>query len=178
MATLKDLNKVTLSLAKSAGTLQEKIQSHAVNCLAHAREHGDASALLFLCQQLPKGQRVQALKLWAQAFSPIKLQTDTNGDFVGVKIAAEKSKLYVAWDLDAAAANPYYSFTKENAPAILSLEAIEKMVLGLAKRYDKAADEGRIAEGEAELIQRRIAVLTAAVKSPLLTVAVAAEAAA
>lgn len=167
--TNKQFRAAVKSIVTSAAKLQDKIAALAVECLKHAQEHGDASRLLYLCQQMPKGQRVQALKLWAQKFSPIVLTTDTNGNFTAVKIRPTTSKDYVAYDIEAATATPYYDLTQENKPNILSLEALEKMILGYRKRFEKAQDEGRVKDGEAEAISRRIELLEAAVKMPVLT---------
>lgn len=158
------------AIVTSAAKLQEKIAALAVECLEHAQEFGDASRLLYLCQRMPKGQRVQALKLWASNFSPIVLTTDTNGNFTAVKIIPQTNKLYKPYDIDGARATPYFDLTQENKVTIMSLEAIEKAILGYAKRFKKAQAEGRVKEGEADLIKVRIARLEEAVKSPLLTV--------
>ena len=178
MKTNTQFKSAVRLLVKAAATLQSKIADLAVECLEHAKEHGDASRLLYLCQQMPKGQRVQALKLWASNYSPIVLTTDTNGNFVSVKITPTTNKTYKPFDIEGATATPYYDLTQENKVTIMSLEAIEKAILGYAKRFEKATAEGRVKDGEAELIKQRIARLEEAVRSPLLTLVPMNEAAA
>lgn len=147
MRTTTQIKAAIRAVAKSAAALQDRIQFIAVECVEHAKAHGDATLMLYLCQELPVGQRVQALKDWVHAFSPIKLTTQ-DGKFVGVKIAPKDSKFYVEWDIDGAKANPYYTFTVENAPKPLTLEALKKIVAGLSKRYEKAQDEGLVDPAE------------------------------
>lgn len=127
----------------TAGQLQTQIHELSLECLEHAEEHGDVTLADLLVKELPKGQRIEALKVWFETFSPIRW--NGKGEVGQLK---KEAKNYTPYDLEAAGATPYYQLTNEKKPQALTLEQIQNIVNGLTKRIDKAEEEGRIADGE------------------------------
>ena len=74
-------------------------------CLAHAEEHGDATLVQRLYNELPNGQRREALLEWVNAYSPVRVTQ--KGQKVGM--LKETSPKFVPFNLTDAEANPYWT---------------------------------------------------------------------
>lgn len=170
MRTAKQILATIRTIKVAAERLQTKIQDVALECLAHAAEHGDATLMDALVKALPRGQRVEALVLWVEAHSPIRWTKDEDGERAGVGMLKQSNKKYVAFDLEAAEATPYYSFTKENEKKPLTLEALLKLIKNVEKRIDKAEDDGLIAEGEDVTVMKAYAKALAGIDPATITV--------
>lgn len=168
MRELKTILRDIKAVCKTATALETRIHTLAVECLEHAQAYGDPSLMFALVTGLPKGQRVEALVLWNDAFSPIRFVKDETGQRVAAKLLKATAKTYVPFNIEAAKAVSYANFTKENEPKELTLEALMKIVAGLTNRYKKADEAGLVAQGEDYAIQAYIASLQA-VKAPTAT---------
>lgn len=138
-----DIRNDIKTVITTAGQLQTRIHELSLECIEHAQEHGDVTLIDFLVKELPKGQRVEALKLWVETFTPIRW----NGkDEVGMLKA--EAKTFTPFAIEKAASEPYYKLTKETIPRELSLEALMNIVNGFTKRIDKAEQDGTVKDGE------------------------------
>lgn len=167
MKTSAEIKKAIKWIATTGAKLQEKIHETAVECLKHAATHGDATLMDQLVKALPAGQRVEALVLWTTAFSPIRWEKE-DGQRAGVKLLSAKRKNYVPFDIDGAAAQPYYSFSKENEQKQMTLEQILKMVPGLIKRYETKKEEDLVPAEQQSAIESYLKALSA-VQAPTIT---------
>lgn len=145
------------SIITAAVKFQERIQELAVECIAHAKEHGDATLIADLVNGLPNGQRTESLREWVHEYSPIRIKKDG-----GCGILKKEAKGFTDWNLEAAAENPYYK-NRETVKKPLTLEALVKMAEGMVKRVDKAEEEGNIAEGQDTAEMKAFASAIAAV---------------
>lgn len=156
-----DVRNAIKTVIASAGQLQTQIHELGLECLEHAEEHGDVTLADLMVKELPKGQRVEALKVWFETFSPIRW--NGKGEVGQLK---KEAKNYTPYDLEAAAATPYYSLTQEKKPQTLSLENLINIVQGLEKRIDKAEENGAIADGESVDAMRTYVKNLTSVKLP------------
>lgn len=127
----------------SAGQLQTTIHELSLECMEHAMEHGDVTLADLIVKELPKGQRVEALKTWFETFSPIRW--NGSGEVGQLK---REARAFTPYDIEQASAKPYYELTKEKVQRELTLEQLVNIVNGLAKRIDKAEENGTIGAGE------------------------------
>ena len=66
---LKSIKSINARSAK----LQRDIHAVAVECLQHAEAHGDATLMKSLYLALPTGQRREALLVWCNTYSPLRV---------------------------------------------------------------------------------------------------------
>lgn len=108
---------------------------------------GDCTRALSLMEQMPKSWAAQ-MDNFFRLYSPIIVVTKNkkcgfNPDYK--KLTAEEKLL--VWKLDLAAQNPFYELEEPEAQSkVLDFEALVKMVEGMAKRLEKQAEEGKVAE--------------------------------
>lgn len=139
--------RITTSYEKANAYVHET----AMMILEHANEHKDCSTAQGLVLAMPASQRREMLILWFSTFSPIvvknnddwasRMQPETlkNGD---------KNPLFVPFDLEAAAAKPWFELAKENKErAPLDDEGILKLISQLAGRLEKMVEKGEIQQG-------------------------------
>ena len=159
MRTTSQILKSIKAVCSTAAKLEATIHTLAVECLEHAQAHGDPSLMFALIKGLPTGQRVEALVLWVTAFSPIRFTKDEDGQRIAAKILGQNKKGYTPFNIEAATAVSYANFTKENEPKELTLEALMKLVKNMTSRYNKAEENGLVADGEGDAIKAYIASL-------------------
>lgn len=142
--------RITTSYDKANAYVHET----AMMILEHAAEHKDCSTAQGLVMALPASQRREMLILWFQTFSPIvvknnedwasKMQPETlkNGD---------KNPLFVPFNLEGAAAKPWFELAKDNKerPA-LGEEGLEKLISQFANRLEKLVEKGEIEQAYKE----------------------------
>jgi len=131
------------SIAERSQILDFDIHTTAVQCLLHAKEHGDPRKMDNLIKALGKAHRSKTLKLWAETYSPIRW----NGDGK-VGILPKDSKKYQPFDIDGADETKFWDLQEETVKKPLTLAALKKIVEGLTRKVDKAVEDGAIAEGE------------------------------
>lgn len=136
--------RITTSYEKANAYVHET----AMMILKHAEEHKDCSMAQGLIMAMPASQRREMLILWFTMFSPIvvknnedwtsKMQPETlkNGD---------KNPLYKPFDLEGAAAKPWFELAKENKerPPIGD-EGLEKLISQFAARLEKMVEKGEV----------------------------------
>lgn len=136
------VSKSIASIAKRSKQLTSDIHNVGVQCLAHAREHGDITLIDRLYKALGSANAPEAFKAWVKEYSPITW----NGDGE-VKLIPSTNKMFKPFDLDGANANPYWNKI-EVKKTPLTYAAMLKVLQGMEKRVIKAQEDGLIAEGE------------------------------
>lgn len=151
-----ELNQAIRNILHTGRALDEQIHQAAVSALWHAREYGDPGFFERLCEAMPKGSRVEGLKFWAKAHSPLTVKE--NGRW-GIKKASPE-----AWKIQAAIAKPFWDFSKEKKPGNLSAEALINYLRKVAEGdfvNDKGETTKKVDKKAQELAAAIIATLPA-----------------
>lgn len=129
-------------ISTSYDKVNRLVHDTAMEIVAHAKEHKDCSTAQGLVMALPASMRREMLILWFSRYTPIVVK---NSDDWTAKMHQKDTKLYVDWNLEEAAANPFYELAKQNPekPA-LDDEGILKVIAACASRLEKMSDEGKI----------------------------------
>lgn len=117
----------------------------------HAKEHGDCSTAQGLVMSMPASMRREMLILWFATFTPIVVKND---DKWAAQMHKPNTKLFVDWNLDDGEATPFYRLAeehKEKAP--LDAEKALALILQMAKRMTKQADEGKVKPEDVDYIR-------------------------
>lgn len=156
LQTGSEINNRIRAIKQSSAALANEIHDTAVQCLMHAEKHGDPRPMDNLARALGVKHRAESLKTWAMKFSPIRW----NGDGK-VGILPERAKAYTPYAIDDADAEPYWDTQQEaKAKAPLTLEALQKIVDGMAKKVQKAAQSGEY-EGDLDTLNAYVVSLKA-----------------
>ena len=176
VAQLKDaktIQKMIGAVVKASDKLYPAIHETAVQCILHAQEHGDVTLLDTLISSLDKGTYRGGMKFWAEKFTPIRWNGDGKVGLIGPKksptmyekhLVANKG---VAWNVDAAEANPFWTLDEVKADQEKQPVKDERFlgaVAALIKSFEKARDEGNF-QGDAQRVARYLEALKA-VKVP------------
>lgn len=129
-------------ISANASKLQEQIHFAGLNAMAHALQHGDATIMQALYNALPNGQRREALLVWCNKYSPIRVVQ--KGKKCGL-LKEGVHKEYVPFDIEGAAASPYYNLDEKNGFKLdvdsMNFKAIVMAALKQKlKRLDKAIE--------------------------------------
>lgn len=155
------------------GMMDLGVHRLAVECLAHAAEHGDFSLFAKLigdCHTaggvtFGRGVRSRRLALieWASAFSPIRL----NGDGL-IGVLAESAKGYKAYNVEGAESLPFYDMPTEKrrreTHAPFDVAVIMGRIGSFGKAIDKAVENGSLNDNEEALRQLADAVQAFAIE--------------
>jgi hypothetical protein len=134
-------------------------------CGPNAQGTGDCTRMLRLMQAMPSSWAEQ-MDFWLRKFTPIRVivkngKCEYSKEYKALSSAEEKVE---AWDLEGAAATPYYEAKKEEAPKpALDFEALCKMVEGLGKRIAKKVEDGEVKPEDMESA-KAIAAKVSAIK--------------
>jgi|GEM_PF-3907469 len=161
----KIIDRKIAQFALNAGKVNILCHEIGMLILNHAVQHGDCSRAQHLVMAMPASMRRSMLILWFAKYSPIVVKDDANWVAKAHKPMKGDKKtpnpMYVPFDLEGAAANPFYQLAEENPESkILSLEDIIKMIGGLAKRIEKKVDEGHVAAEDANSALAYVTALT------------------
>lgn len=134
-------------IVKTSQTMGPELHSVLVQCLIHCQPEidggfSDPRKLDRLIKGVHKSHAPQAMQAWVKKYSPVTW----NGEGQ-VKLIPNTNKLFKAFDIDGAMANPYWNGI-EVVKKPLTLAAILKIVEGMDKKIDKAEEANLIAEGE------------------------------
>lgn len=118
--------------------------------------HGDCEMGLNLALAMPASMRRTMLIDWFAKYTPIIIKLSDNGNKVGFdpkykklnpadKATAVRENGSPWWDIEGANAEPFWKLAEETPekPA-MTFEQLMKMVEGLAKRIDKAVEDGKV----------------------------------
>lgn len=137
------------TLTTSSAKLNDYIHETAMQIITHADKHNDCSAALRLFTAFPKSFKRDLFLQWLKAFTPIRINASTGK----VGMLKDTNIKFVAFNIEAAAAKPFYDM--EKAPASTKImtvdsetEALAKYLDGRIKRIEEAL-EASDEEGEA-----------------------------
>lgn len=159
---LSNIEKVKTSGAE----LDTLIHTTAVQCMLHAKEHGDVTLAQRLMEAMPKASRALALKDWYHKFSPMRLEGK-----VGILKATQKG--YNAFRVEEADAEPFWTEAEQPAKKPLTLAAMLKIAQGLPKRLEDAAAEDNFT-GDIDKARLMVGAVAEAV-APYVAIAAAEE---
>jgi leucyl aminopeptidase len=128
------------TLTTSSTKLNDYIHETAMQIITHADKHGDCSAALRLFTAFPKSFKRDLFMQWLKEFTPIRINSSTGK----VGMLKETNIKFVAFDLEAANAKPFYDM--EKAPNSTKIMTVDSETEALAKYLD-----GRIKRIEAAL---------------------------
>lgn len=101
----------------------------AVQCLAHAEQHGDWTLATKLVHIMPRSSRRKALIMWFRAHGPCTY-SEKNG------FKKDKRSEAQPFNVSEADKVPFYEFTKEIQPAEFTLDAAMKRLRAIVKKVD------------------------------------------
>lgn len=135
MATTKSAILKRISSIRTRGArIDRDIHETGVDCMIHARDHGDVSLMTKLAEAMPKSSRRKALVAWVIAHAPLKYNQNEEKFNLNKKRAKEEG----AWQVEEAAAVPFWDYTVEPNPVQYDLDkAINSLVRGLAKAHEQ-----------------------------------------
>lgn len=175
----KDVRAMIKVIAKKGPELDRLVHDCAVQCMAHAKEHGDLTLVAELVGGkfikkgvvtasydgvlVQTGYGVGDLKSWIMGHTPIRFNNSTGN----IGIPKEKNK-EENWKLELAEANPFFThpdyMRRTVARAPFSMNSLETLVQGMIKRIDNALADGKL-EGDPEAM-RAYAKALMEVKTP------------
>jgi len=138
LQTAKVINKAITSIVARSTKLDGDIHATAIQTMMHAEKHGDCTLASRLVNTLGKSIRSKALIHWFETFSPLR-RSRKSGEFELVKNKAKRT-----WHCAKAFDIPFYDLSNEKEPVKVSYDSVKKLIESIAKRVDKAEDEGRI----------------------------------
>lgn len=147
MAEFKLLSKTEImkqikGLGAEVKRLDDKIKDIALQCLAHAKAHGDVTLMDALIDELPKGYFNNGFRQWMNNNSPIRIDPKT-GKIRQMKPGEPGFKPY---NVEAAAETPMVKReTGANAAErLFGLDTAIKLITGLPKRVETAEKNGSL----------------------------------
>ena len=174
MRNKSEILKSIKSINSRSAKLQRDIHAVAVECLQHAEAHGDATLMKSLYLALPTGQRREALLVWCNTYSPLRVTQQ--GQNCG--LLKKDSPKYVPFDIESAIANPYYALNERSIGFKASPLDMEKI---LRKAWAKAieveiltergidydtGDDGYSPAAEIARVQTTASLLSLVIESP------------
>ena len=144
----KSFNQQMLARFKNITTSYNKINTYihetAMLIITHASEHGDCSTAQGLVNAMPQSARKAALLAWFAKYTPIVVK---DNDKWQAKMHKPDSKLFVAWDIEGASANPWYTIAEEmGSEKVFSFDDILKIGPAAdARRILKQIENGHVA---------------------------------
>lgn len=142
-------------LGEKVADTDAEIKQCALQCLAHARAHGDVTLLHRLLDVLPRGRWEQGFKQWVYSNSPVRANPKT-GEFYQAK---EGENGYRPYNLEAAAeSDPIPKARPEGnkADRIFNLLSVQNLIRGLQGRVTKAEDRNELVQADKVKINRLI----------------------
>lgn len=148
-----ELEKAVVSIGSRGKKLDRDMHVAAVSCLYHARQHGDVTLLEKLVRIMPRSSRGVAFCLWIDAHVPVAEPVSKKL----AKVTLKKGRAPEDFLLEEAAATPFWDFTEDKPPVILTLESIIAMTR-------KRIEQGTKQEGDNAIDATKVAMLEAAFK--------------
>ena len=140
MKTAPQVKASIKTIATAGAKLQTSIHETAIQCLMHAKQHGDVTLLASLLDAMPRSTRREDFKTWVFAFAPIAISFDKKqGKHVckGVNITDEDN-----WKLEEAEATPFWELTVDKASQqFYTPEQLVKALQSLASRAEREANK-------------------------------------
>ena len=143
------INKAIDSIAARGKRLDTDIHKAALSTLYHVlhggkdgKPSGDTTLFERLVEAMPRSGRAKALVTWAEDYTPL---TSGESGYSMAKGWQDPSN----WDLEAAAADPFWAHTQEQKPANVTLKGLQSSV---NKRLKTGVAQGNISEEQAAMV--------------------------
>ena len=164
MSNLKNIDSRITSIRKRSGSLRTSIAECAVLIVEHAKEHGDCSRALKLCEAVPMASERVKLVQWFGLYSPINVTWAKDADKRRVGMRKMDAKGYNPFNLDGARVNPYYELTNDDDDTVKLLGSgdLNDLVLKLVKKFTGKLEKGEVVANDRENIEAKLAVLRTA----------------
>lgn len=136
------------SITTNGNKLNTYIHETAMMIAGHAKEHGDCSLANEFVLALPASMRREMLILWFATFTPIVTKNDPKWV---AKMHKPDTKGFVAFDLEAGNATPFYKLAetnKEREP--LDFDGLVALVKRLATTIEKKVEKGEVKDTDIE----------------------------
>lgn len=147
MRDSKAIKKSIVALGKASKKMDQRIHDLAVECLAHAAEHGNVTLCGLLVAELGGGVRRQDLITWFGTFGPVNINKKT---FEAKKDKSSK----VAYDVEGATAKPFWELTEDTPGRLTTLADIKAVIFSMPNRIKAAAEKGTyIGDAEADIAE-------------------------
>lgn len=143
----KQFRQAIARIKANGETLATLTHETAVSMATHAKEHGDMTLFVDLFNALHTAQRRKAFLVWLHDFTPIRIKVKDDVALAkGSAILRETSKDFIAWNLEGLNAVKYWDYTVERDPVMLDASTFEKAIERLAKRLEKAIEQGKVSD--------------------------------
>ena len=120
------------------------IHETGIQCMLHAREHGDVTLATRLVDAMPRSGRRKALIRWFTDHTPMKYSEKKQA--FGLKKKAGDDD----FQIEAANATPFWDYSKEPRPVTIDPE---RLITNLVNRVKKGVEQGTI-ENQKELAEK------------------------
>jgi hypothetical protein len=148
-----EIDKRTKSLKTRGAKLDFDFHNLAVQCLLHAKKHGDVTKLTNLRMALPRQARVEAFNLWLCDHAPVAWKTSTTKTGAKTKgYRLNKDRTADDWKISAASDTPFWEYSKETKPTAFDVTAAERRADSLVKAIVKARTEGELTDADISTI--------------------------
>lgn len=161
--TDKQFDTRFLTIKRQGVVYDSLIHEAGVQCLLHAKEHGDARNVDRLFSCLAQGYRAEGLRVWVGTFSPIRW--NGNGQ---VGILKRDAKGYVDYDVTTADTTPFWTLNgaKERTIQTITLSSILATIGRMKAWLDNVNDKGEVLNDKGE-VTKKISGNVAEIKSYL-----------
>lgn len=157
--SLKKINSNIKLIETNLAKANDRIHETAVMIARHAEEFRDCTTAQRLVMAMPASMRRSMLILWFATFTPIVTKNDPKWT---AKMRKADDKAFVAFDVAAGEAKPFYELAKDKPEADdLTADKANEMIESLIKRLTKRIDDGKVAANDKGAIEARITALKA-----------------
>jgi len=151
------LNAALAKLPKALQAHNEKLQSLALQCIMHAKEHGDtgyAGKMIAAFRDRGDGKAhpyLTGLTRWLRTYTPIRPKQGAKGVYRLMKADEEG---FIPFNVEGAAETPFYMLNGGGNDALAGFADVVKLGLSPAARFKKMRDENKLAEMNPATIAR------------------------
>lgn len=126
------------SIALRGKNFDTDVHNTAVQCLLHAKQHGDVSLMAKLVTVMPKSSRQLALIEWVNTFSPIVLRRNPKTKMFEGKLV--KGYTDANFKIDEANNTAFYDLTSEREPTQYTSDTFIRRLEGMIKAIERASE--------------------------------------
>jgi hypothetical protein len=168
--TEKQLRLAIANIKKNGATLQSMVHTTAIECLQHAKQHGNITMIGELINATPAMVRNKGLAKWLIDHAPLHIKYDSSAKCFVVKAETKniKGKNFLDdanWKIKEADATPFWEYTLEQEPQAFDLAKMLQAMKAMVKRATNEENMAKLKPEEATIINNIAASLTATVES-------------
>lgn len=155
---MKQFDKTLKTIQATGAKMDTMLHECAMFALEHINKHGNNGPVNRLLGAINKSTRKEALYVWFNDFGKCKRNKDNTLEYKDKSLYLEGEKVDVEEIMIAADETPFYSYTKEIAPA--SSYDVMQGIKSILKRAKKMETEGKTIEHK-ELLEQLKAFIPA-----------------